>query len=152
MLQVREMRKLSNLEIESGFQVSQLTKNPDDYIMLTQILVIHVGKAYQMTGQENPMMVEQSIEMLISDPYRKVNSIIMAIDRGLRGIYGKLYGKLTWNQLQEWITKFDEETAIERETKYSSQTRIRHESSKPKQIGEFTEEQKNIIKRIDDRK
>ena len=149
------MRGLTNSEIDKGYQISQLKRENQE--LLVRTLVIHVGKAYKMTGQEDDSMVEHTIDYLLQDSYRKLDSIIMAIDNGLRGIYGKLYGKLTWPQLQEWLRKFDEQAAYEREMQNSNPQRTRPKGEielEPRtfDVKEFTKEQIKRINEIDSRK
>lgn len=124
---------------------------------LAKALWTHVGMAFKMSGVEDDQMVEMTIDQLMSDPYRKLDAIIKAIDNGMRGKYGKLYGKLTYFQLQEWLVKYDEETSYERESGYNKESRPRiHGENYMKtdaiKISKFTDDQKERIKQIDKNK
>ena len=140
---------MSNIEIENGFQLSKLERIDAD--ALIDVLLLQVGKAFKMSGSDDDTLVEMTVQQLMADPYRKLDAIIKAIDNGLSGKYGKLYGKLNYFQLQEWLTKFDEETTYERESMHSSELRPRwaEEKTSPVKVGVMTDQQKDLIKKID---
>ena len=123
------------------------------------IIAIAISEAMQFSGVENPQMLRVMVDMITMSYWMwKLDDIILVIQKGIKGDFGKQYGKFNGSVLQEWLRQYDalrEHICEQHEGRYqkgiedaANRTVQRHNG--PKEIAKWTDEEVERMKQIDE--
>jgi hypothetical protein len=153
-------KELSEGGIAKAMQAIQISAAVRESEEVTKgIIAITIGEAMQFYGVESPQMLRIMVDLVIREYWMwKLDDIILMVQKGINGDFGKQYGKFNGSVLQEWLRQYDalrEHICEHHEGRYqkgiedaANRTVQRHNG--PKEIAKWTDEEVERMKQIDE--
>lgn len=124
-MRLKEEASSTDLTLEKAITSTQLSKFKKEVGQDTLIVIMSevIRRAYRLSGveQDPEIIIDIASEIVSNFWYAKIQEIILGIKNGMSGKYGKMYGKLNYIIIAEWINN-----VITERVQYIDDNYIRH--------------------------
>ena len=139
-----------------SIQISAAARENED--MARGVIAIALSEAFEFFGMENSRMLRIMVDLITREYWSwKLDDVILMVQMGISGYFGKQYGKFNGAVRQEWLRSYDlmrSSRCTEIAQRYSQgiaddTDRIGERHTGPKEVKQWTEEQLERIEQID---